>query len=466
MSTSRTTNSSLACGCAGYSRAQLLRGAAAEAGNGLPAIEAGMPLPAGTGLSRRGFLLRSAGLALTVYGGAALGPRALQAGIADAMAAGPADAVLVVVFLPGGIDSMSVLCPTGHSAYKALRPTLAVAEETTLPFNEDSTLRWHPRAAPLAELHEEGKVAVLPSVGYSGVEQSHFTSRHYWEVGETRTDGRIGWLGRYLDDHGAADNPLQGLTLGYKLSPSLATGTKPVATVLAPDRYDFSAPGVRTPIEAPMLDEFAALSQLPSSDPSLAYARNASAASAKLRTDLAGLGDLTTPPSYPSGDFGTRMASIATMLSAGLPLRCVALDAPGNFDTHAEQAASLPSDLGLVSETLNAFQRDLEQRGQADRVLTLVWSEFGRRAHENGKGTDHGAAGIGMLIGSRVRGQMVGSFPGLASGVGGGLDALGNLRPTTDFRGVYRTLLEDWMNVDAGPIIPGASSFEKYALVA
>ena len=169
-----------------------------------------MPLPAGTGLSRRGFLLRSAGLALTVYGGAALGPRALEVGIEDAMAAGPADAVLVVVFLPGGIDSMSVLCPTGHPQYQAFRPTLALGAETTLPFSEDPTLRWHPSAAPLAELHQEGKVVVLPAVGYTGVEQSHFTSRHYWEIGETNTDGRIGWLGRYLDKHGARRQPAPG----------------------------------------------------------------------------------------------------------------------------------------------------------------------------------------------------------------------------------------------------------------
>ncbi len=98
--------------------------------------------------------------------------------------------------------------------------------------------------------------------------------------------------------------------------------------------------------------------------------------------------------------------------------------------------------------------------------MTLVWSEFGRRAHENGSGTDHGAAGVGMLIGERVNGQMVGSFPGLRSGLGGGLDNLGNLRATADFRSVYRTLIEDWLGVDAEGLIPGASEFEKYSLVA
>jgi uncharacterized protein (DUF1501 family) len=466
MSGSPEIYTSPACGCLGYSRAQLLRGAAAEAGNGLPGIEPGMPLPAGTGLSRRGFLLRSAGLAMTVYGGAALAPRALEAGIEDAMAAAPSDAVLVVIFLPGGIDSMSVLCPTGHAQYGALRPRLSLTEAETLPFTEDPALRWHASAAPLGELHGEGKVAVLPAVGYTGGDQSHFTSRHYWEVGETNAAGRIGWLGRYLDRHGAASNPLQGLTIGGKLAPSLATATNPVATVLAPDKYTFDPLGVGAPIGTSMLDQFGALANLPTADPGLHYARAATAASVKLRQDLAGLGAVTVPPSYPANSrFASQMAGLAAMLSAGLPLRCVAIDAPGIYDTHANQESSLAGDLAEVSGTLNAFQRDLEQRGQDGRVVTLVWSEFGRRPQENGSGTDHGAAGIGMLIGTRVNGQMVGSFPGLQSGTGGGLDSFGNLRATSDFRSVYRTLIEDWLGVDADGIIPGAPSFEKYSLV-
>src|SRR3954463_3018576 len=93
-----------ACACAGYSRSELLRSAAAEAGRGLPGVEPGMPLPAGTGLRRRNFPWRSPGSALPVYGGMALGPRVFEEGIAAASAAGPSDAVLVSVFLSGGID--------------------------------------------------------------------------------------------------------------------------------------------------------------------------------------------------------------------------------------------------------------------------------------------------------------------------------------------------------------------------
>ena len=239
-----------ACGCADLSRAKLLRGAASAAvpGRGLPAIERGMPTPAGTGLTRRSFISRTAGMAMAVYGASALGWEAFDEGIAAA-AQRPAEPVLVSVFLEGGIDSLSVLAPTGHSRYAQLRPSLALGAGEGTPFAEDPSLRWHPSAAALDTLHGEGKVTVFPAIGYTGANQSHFTSRHYWEVGETNPNARLGWMGRYLDRHGAPDNPLQGLSLGWDLSPSLAAGNVPVATMSRPDDYGFWSPGVWGPVE-------------------------------------------------------------------------------------------------------------------------------------------------------------------------------------------------------------------------
>src|SRR6187551_1067549 len=142
--------------CNDFSRTDLLRRAAAEAGRGLPAIENGMPLPAGTGLDRRSFLARTAGLALAVYGGSALLPRAFEEGIAAATAAGP-QKVLVSVFLDGGADSLSMLFPNGDPLYRSLRPKLGLAASAGVPFAEDDRLRWHPSLTPLATLHGEGK---------------------------------------------------------------------------------------------------------------------------------------------------------------------------------------------------------------------------------------------------------------------------------------------------------------------
>jgi len=456
-----------ACSCGGYSRSRLLRHAAGAAipGAGLPAIEAGMPLPAGTGMSRRSFLSRTAGLAMAVYGAGALGIDALDAGIAAAAEA-PDQPVLVSVFLDGGADSLSMLAPTGHARYTQLRPTLALglgedgAAELGPQLSEDTSLQWHSALNPLATLHAEGKVSVLPAIGYTDANQSHFTSRHFWEVGATDPFARLGWLGRYLDQHGSADNPLQGLSLGYDLSPSLASGSVPVAAMSRPEEYDFWAPGVWGPVETAMLDSIGNLGELPTGDAGLAYARGAAAATGRLREQVAPFqSGYTTPPgvTYPTGSsFSDRLRALAAMLGAGLPLRCVAINGAGGYDTHSNQEDSLPQNLTVTAGSLLAFQRDLEARGLADRVLTLVWSEFGRRPDENGSGTDHGAAGTAFLIGSAVRGTMIGEFPGIAAN---DLDDDDNLRATSDYRGLYRALLEQWFAVDAASVIPGASGF-------
>jgi uncharacterized protein (DUF1501 family) len=171
-----------------------------------------------------------------------------------------------------------------------------------------------------------------------------------------------------------------------------------------------------------------------------------------------------SPVPYPRhrSAFPQRLAGLAAMISAGLPLHCVALNAYGMYDTHSEQPADLAAGLQVTSDSLLAFQRDLEARGAADRVLTLVWSEFGRRAKENGSnGTDHGAAGIGFLMGTRVRGRLLGEFPGL----GNGLDRQGNLRATTDFRSLYSSLLEQWLATDAAAVIPAASRYARLRLL-
>jgi uncharacterized protein (DUF1501 family) len=456
--------------CSDFSRTELVRRAAVEAGRGLPAIEPGMPMPAGTGLDRRSFLARTAGLALAVYGGSSLLPRALEEGIAAAAAAGP-QRVLVSVFLDGGADSLSMLFPSGDPLYRRLRPRLALPASAGQPFAEDERLRWHPSLGSLATLHGEGKVTVLPGVGYAGPDQSHFTSRHFWEVGATSEQLRTGWLGRYLDRAGSADNPLQGLSLESRLQPALATAKMPVASIDGPDRYDFWTRNVWGEVETRMLDAIGSLGAIPAGgDPALAQATGAARQAARLREQLRPFTPqddkpgFTSPVAYPTSEddeFPRRLAGLAAMLGAGLPVRVVALNAPGMYDTHDDQPQELANGLKLTADSLLAFQRDLEARGLSERVLVHVWSEFGRRAKENGSnGTDHGAAGTGFLIGARASGTMIGEFPGLAS-----LDRDGNLRATSDFRGLYSALLEDWLGADAEAIIPGARSFARPRVV-
>jgi uncharacterized protein (DUF1501 family) len=448
--------------CNEFGRAEFLRHAVAEAGRGLPTIERGMPTPAGTGMSRRTFVVRSAGLALSVYGASKLGIGAFDAGVADAAEAAPSSPVLVSIFLPGGLDSMSLLAPVGDPKYASLRPTLKLDAASTQAFSEDTRLHWHPAADGLRTLHAEGKVTVFPAIGYDHPNQSHFTSRHFWEVGALDTEARYGWLGRYLDRVGDAHNPLQGLCLDDSLSPALAARDVPVAAVADPAGYDFWAPGVGDPVSGPMLKAIGDLGRLPADGAALATARSVAASVDQLRTQMAPFQGQkpSGPVAYPSSDFARKLQWLGTMLGSGLPLRCVAVNAPGQWDTHSGQTATLDRNLKMTFDALLAFQRDLEARGLDRRVLVNVWSEFGRRPKENGGGTDHGAAGCAFVIGTRASGRMVGEFPGLAT-----LDPDQNLRATSDFRGLYCSLLEQWLGADAGGIVPGASSLIRPTIV-
>lgn len=443
--------------CDGYTRSQLLRSAAAEAGKGLPAIEPGMPEPAGTGLSRRKFLSRSAGLALAVYGASKIPLSAFETGIAQAA---PTDKVLVSVFFDGGIDSLSVLAPVNDSRYQQLRPNLKLAPGAGATFSEDPSLQWHPAASALATLHAEGKVSAFPAIGYDHPDQSHFTSRHYYEIGELQVGYRTGWLGRYIDAVGDSENPLQGLSLDGSLSPMLATAEKPVAAIDSVDGYDLWS-HVDNPVQTEMFESFARLGALPADSPAMSQVRRATSQTDKLRQDLDGVGEFSSPVEYPDHWFAHKLAGLAAYIAVGLPMRVVTIRAPGGYDTHADQAGDLEDNLRETCEAILAFQRDLEARGLADRVMVEMWSEFGRRPEENGSlGTDHGAAGTAFVIGSRAKGEMVGEFPGLTK-----LDEHDNLQVTSDFRHMYCSLLEQWLGFDAEAIIPGAAGFARPVLV-
>ncbi len=461
--------------CQDFTRSHLLRASVARAGAGLPHIDAGMPVPAGTGLTRRSMMLRSAGLAMAVYGaGRMLTPEAVEAAVA---AAAGEQKVLVSVFMDGGVDALSLLAPTGDPRYAVLRPGLALPATAGWAFEGDPRLRWHPSAQGLKELWDEPGcgVAVAPAIGYASPNQSHFTSRHFWEVGATDPVLGTGWLGRYLDRVGHPDVPVQGISLDGTLSPQLATSHVAVAATSNVSDCVFSAAGVWGEMGTRMRAMMTTLGTLPSGDPITAQVRHAQASAAGLARDLAGVGTAAPPAGagYPAAasEFKNRLQGIARLLATvdgagnGLPVRCVTLNAAGAYDTHSRQAAGLSAGLLATAANLRAFWRDLELRGLSDRVVISLWSEFGRRPAENGSaGTDHGAAGAAFVIGKNIRQGLIGEFPGLAAGTG--LDPSGNLRATADFRGLYCALLEQWFGTEAAGIIPSAPSFTRPALLS
>jgi uncharacterized protein (DUF1501 family) len=473
--------------CDGFARSQAIRRVLASGRRPIAREwDPRMPVPAGVGIDRRRFLAGSLGGLAIVYGAgrAGLTDRMLGDGIAQAASTAPANSpILVSVFMQGGLDALSLLAPAGDALYEKLRPTLAVAPGSGPTFSEDSSLTWHPAASSFAQLNSAGKVAVFPGIGYADPDLSHFTSRHYWEVGATDASLTTGWLGRYLDVAGDATNPFQGLSLDGQMNPTLATTKVPVAAIDRPNNFAVGLNGVWGTTAELALDAASALgdAQRLHRDPAIRQVASAASEVGIVRRTLApwtnaassssssananpaaAYGSSVTYPEASTGDLPARLAGLASMIAAGVPLRCVAVTTDTQFDTHSSQAETFNVGVKLVADSLAAFQADLEARGIDDRVVVHVWSEFGRRAQENGSdGTDHGAAGTSLLIGSRVNGGMVGEFAPLTN-----LDVNGNQQENVDFRGVYASLLEQWFDQDAGAVIPGAAGFQRYNLIA
>ncbi len=275
-------------------------------------------------------------------------------------------------------------------------------------------------------------------------------------------------MGRYLDLVGEPDNPLQGLSLDYSLAPALATATMPVAAVSSPADYTMWAYGLGEPVDGTGARDLRRAGSsrrrprpptrrraTPPTTPASCSTRWPPSSNPRRRRAT------TSPVTYPQGEFAERLAVLAAMLHTGMPIKCASLNAVGSYDTHSDETDTLSTNLEDTVSALVAFQRDLEARGLDQRVLIQLWSEFGRRPRENGSGTDHGAGGVALLIGTRAAGKMVGEFPGLTK-----LDGNENVVKTSDFRAMYCSLLEQWFQTEAGLVIPEASSFERPVLVA
>ena len=374
--------------CNDFSRSQLFRRAAAEAGRGLPSIEPGMPLPAGTGMSRQRFLLRSRRARALDLRADRIAPRRARGGHrARRRRAGRPDHRLD---LPRRAAPTGFRCSTRPTIpLPEPAPDLALAAGARTAVHRGHAAALAPRRSRRSPtLHGEGKVAVLPAVGYTNPDQSHFTSRHYWEVGDTDPHAPDR-LARPLPRRvGTQDNPLQGLVLDGQLSPSLATASVPVAAIDAPARYDLDAQPRVGHAQDRMLEAINDLGvQATGGDTARAGAGKVAVQAHRLHEQLAAVQRLRRDARCRTrAGRSPRSLQPAELIAAGLPLRCVVAQRPGQL-RHARRSGDVAHqrpdrDRG----TLAAFQADLEARGIADRVLVHVWSEFGRRAEENGSG--------------------------------------------------------------------------------
>ena len=365
------------------------------------------------------------------------------------------DPVLVVLQLTGGNDYLNTVIPYSNPLYWDNRPAVGIPEDQVIPL--DDQVGFHPAMGPMKDIYDRGDMAIIHGVGYPKSPRSHFRSMDIWHTCEPDTLGTEGWLGRAtrdLDPH--KENVLTTVSFGPALFRALTLPGVPVACVDDLDNYGL-LPGISEQKQRARILEWFAHLYAPAvgSGPVMDYLGQTG-----LDT-LAGADILKDAPSmysssieYPNTPIAKKLKGIAQVHLANFGTRILYCD-HGSFDSHSNQAGMHSKLWSDVSEAVACFFDDLKAHDAGDNVIMLMFSEFGRRTHDNGSGTDHGAGGVAFVLGEPVVGGQYSEYPSMKAG---DLEQ-GDVVPNHDFRGLYSTILDDWLKLDAKSIVQG--SFEK-----
>lgn len=362
--------------------------------------------------------------------------------------------ILVVLQLGGGNDGLNTVIPYNNDFYRRARPRLRIAPGSVIKL--DDQLGLHPSMEGIRELIEEGEAAVVNGVGYPNPNRSHFRSMEIWHTASDSDKNKpYGWIGRYFDNTcSGRPDPATGIALN-STPPQAFNGPRPIGISMPnPKAYRFV--GEETGGEFMVSEEMAggSIGQIGSAAPvedptgNLDFLRR-TAMDAEVSSEqvnrLATIRPNAHP--YPNSRLASDLALVARLIAGGMPTRVYYVN-HGGFDTHANQLNTHARLLGTFSRATEAFCRDLKKMGVADRVLTIAFSEFGRRVNENGSGgTDHGVAGPLFVFGGNTRGGLYGNYPDLDD-----LDR-GDLKHNVDFRSVYATVLEKWLKTNPEPVL-------------
>ena len=364
------------------------------------------------------------------------------------------DPVLAVLSLSGGNDGLNCVIPRNNGFYRDFRPTLAVPEDQIIPINDD--LGFHPTMGPLKKYWDECKLAIFVGIGYPTPSYSHFRSMDIWHTCEPEIIGTEGWLGRatkQLDPN--SENVLTAVNFGRGLPRALVMDGVPVASVGNLETY-----GLLTGIEGEnqrndALDVFGRMYSPAIGTGAVMDYIHATGTDALKGADILSTApdNYTSSVEYSTPAIGQYMKNIAQTHLAGFGSRVLYTTSPYNgFDSHANQAQANAALLTDVSNTVDTFVTDLREHDASDNVTLFFFSEFGRRVADNGSGTDHGAAGVAFALGEHVKGGVYGTYPSLEPSQ---QEEGGNLKFNLDFRSVYSTILEDWLQLAPEPIVGG-----------
>lgn len=359
---------------------------------------------------------------------------------------GARDTILVVVQLTGGNDGLNTVIPFADENYARLRPTLR--QPTNQIHRINDSIGLHPAMNSMHSLLQDSALCVIQGVGYPNPSQSHFRSMDIWQAASLDQDLNEGWIGKALRGvPGATSFHLAGQNESAPLALTGAPVRVPSITSLEDFQLRLEAANATDRRRQRDLVETAAQAQAQPGtllDFVNRTAVNTYASSNRLR-EIARNYQPRVP--YPGTALANHLRLAAQLIDAGLGARLFYVSIDG-FDTHAGQANPHANLLRTVSDAVTAFYRDLSARGQGERVCILTFSEFGRRARENGsRGTDHGSGAPMFLVGGRVKPGLVGDHPSLTN-----LEA-GNLRFHTDFRQVYAAVLENWLGISSRQVL-------------
>lgn len=343
---------------------------------------------------------------------------------------------LVIIQLSGGNDGLNTVIPYRNDLYYKERPVLGINKSDIIKLNDEVGL--NPSLHPLKRLYDKGYLSIINSVGYPNPIRSHFRSMDIWQ---TATDSdkysQSGWIGRYLDNYGK--QPHSAIEVDESLSLAMkGENFNAIATQDAKALYNLSKDPYFRNINKHQNDTHL-------SEHNLGYLyKSMIAAESSAKYIFETTKTVSSKKDYPNNKFGKQMKTTAQFINSHLETK-VFYTSLGGFDTHVNQLNTQKRLLGIYAKSVEAFVEDLKENGTFKDTLILTFSEFGRRVKQNASvGTDHGTANNVFVIGENLKTQgFYNNMPSLSN-----LDDNGDLKFEIDFRTIYATVLDKWLEVD------------------
>jgi uncharacterized protein (DUF1501 family) len=370
---------------------------------------------------------------------------------------------LVVLYLSGGNDALSTLVPYTDAQYYARRPALAIPAANVLQIGSDragNALGLNPRLTGLKTIFDAGRLAIIQRTGYTNSSRSHFQGTDIWSTGDPSAPQGTGWLGRYLDLLPSPIDPLSAWSTVRETPRTLLSRTVGVPSIPSVNGYAFASPNGGTDAVFARQSATRIASHLPDDMPHLAFV-NLTARDAFATLDrVAQVNSYVSSVTYPNNGFAQALRAVAGAIAKGIGTKVFWVQT-GGYDTHAGQNTNAANGayaglMATLNDGLTAFYNDLNNQGMLTDTLVLQFSEFGRRISENAsQGTDHGAAGLMMVMGGGVRGGIYGTAANLRTAPDNPTleNNGGDVRHETDFRAVYARVIDSWLGADSRAIL-------------